>query len=91
MCAIAVMALGAPSLERSRRNLAPSTEELTSTKRNTNTNNYNESENRPPLSICNSFLSLELSVEFLECGPTPGRQRDEDGYAVCRGHWNSLE
>ena len=42
------------------------TEELHSTKRNTNSNNYNESENKPPLSICNSFLSLELSVKFLE-------------------------
>ena len=41
-------------------------EELNSTKRNTNTNNYNESENRPLLFICNSFLSLELSVKFLE-------------------------
>lgn len=42
------------------------TEELISTKRNTNTNNYNESEKRPLLSTCNSFLSLELSMKFLE-------------------------
>jgi hypothetical protein len=40
------------------------TEESNSTKRNTNTNN--ESLNRPPLSICNSFRSLELSAKFLE-------------------------
>jgi transposase len=40
-----------------------------STKRNTDINNYNESENRPLLSICNSFLSRELSVKFLESGP----------------------
>src|SRR5258707_3927057 len=51
------------------------TEELNSTKRNTNTNNYNESENRPPLSTCNSFLSLELSVKFLESCPSSGRRR----------------
>jgi hypothetical protein len=44
----------------------PMTEGLNSTKRNTNTNNYNESENKPPLSICNSFPSRELSVKFLE-------------------------
>src|SRR5580693_2551448 len=49
------------------------TEELNSTKRNTNTNNYNESENRPPLFICNSFLSLELSVKFLESSPSSER------------------
>src|ERR1700674_1424477 len=42
------------------------TEELHSMKPDTNSNNYNESQNRPPLSICNSFLSLELSVKFLE-------------------------
>src|ERR1700741_4078984 len=44
------------------------TAELNSTKQNTNTNNYNASENRPLLSICNSFLSLESSVKFLERG-----------------------
>jgi hypothetical protein len=42
------------------------TEESPDTKPNTNTNNYSESENRPPLSICNSFLLLELSVRLGE-------------------------
>src|ERR1700682_4165664 len=42
------------------------TEELHSMKPDTNSNNYNESQNRPPLSICNSFRSRELSVKFLE-------------------------
>jgi hypothetical protein len=40
------------------------TEESPDTK--PNTNNYSESENRPPLSICNSFLLLELSVRLGE-------------------------
>ena len=54
-------------LKRGTRHVVTTrTEELNSTKRNTNTNNYNESENKPPLSTCNSFLSLELSVKFLE-------------------------
>ena len=39
---------------------------------NTNTNNYNESENKPPRSICNSFLSRRLSVKFLESCPLRG-------------------
>jgi hypothetical protein len=39
-----------------------------STKPNTNTNDCNESQNRPLLSICNSFFSQELSVKFLESG-----------------------
>jgi hypothetical protein len=41
------------------------TEESNSTKRKINTNNYYESLNRPPLSICNSFRSLEFSAKFL--------------------------
>jgi hypothetical protein len=54
----------------------PMTEELNSTKRNTNANNYNESENKPPLSICNSFPSRELSVKFLESGPSSAHSRN---------------
>ena len=37
-----------------------STEELNSTKPNIDSNNCNESQNRPPLSRCNSFLLQEL-------------------------------
>jgi len=61
------------------------TEELNSTKRNTNTNNYNESENRPPLSICNSFLSLELSIKFLESSRQSARNTTQRHFSD-RGH-----
>jgi uncharacterized protein (DUF2132 family) len=44
-------------------------EELNSAKLDTNSNNYNESQNRPPLFICYSSPSLELSLKFLESTP----------------------
>jgi hypothetical protein len=53
------------------------------TKRNTNNTNYNESENRPLLSICKSFLSLELSVKFLESCRQSGNCSTNGHKRVC--------
>src|SRR5271157_1872481 len=49
------------------------TVELHSTKPNTNSNNFDESQNRLPLSICNSFRLQELSIKFLESTPSSAR------------------
>ena len=55
---------------------------LNSTKPDTNSNNYSESQNRPPLSTCNSFPSRELSVKFLESCPSSRRNDPESARFV---------